>query len=60
MARRVCATLLETSPGDVTHWRDGWILIQMYPDQFNLEISGDQVPQEIPSVVKICFIIFSR
>lgn len=59
MAHRVHATLTETSLRDATHWRDGWIPTQMYPDQFKLEISGDQVPQQIPSVVKIWFIIFS-
>lgn len=58
MVCRIHAAHLQTSPGDATRWRDGWLLIQMYPDRFNLEISGDQVPQEIPSVVKICSIIF--
>lgn len=60
MACRGHATLLESSPGGAIPWRDGWIVIQVYPDQFIPEISGDQAPQGIPLVVKICFIIFSH
>lgn len=51
-------SFFEASLGDATHWRDEWMLKQMYLDQFNLEISGDQVPHRIHSVVKICFIFF--
>lgn len=58
MAHRVRAILLEASLGGATHWTDEWILKQMYLDQFNLEISGDQVAHGIHLVVKMWFIFF--
>lgn len=57
MAYRGHATPLENSPGDAAPWRDGWVPMQVHPDQFNPEVSGDQVPQGILWVVKISFII---
>jgi len=53
------ALLWTTSPGDVTQWRGEWIVTQMDPDQFYLEMSEDQVPHVFPSLVKIHFIICS-